>query len=35
VIRFWNNEIWHNEEGVLDEILEKLQTLLPSPRPSS
>ncbi len=34
VIRFWNNEIWHNEEGVLDEILEKLQTLLPSPRPS-
>lgn len=34
VMRFWNNELWDNEEGVLNRILEHLQTLLPSPRPS-
>ncbi|NIF37468.1 DUF559 domain-containing protein [Enterobacter sp. Tr-810] len=34
VIRFWNNELWDNEEGVLENILETLQALLPSPRPS-
>lgn len=34
VIRFWNNELWNNEEAVLEKILETLQTLLPSPRPS-
>lgn len=31
VLRFWNNELWNNEEAVLDKILETLQ---PSPRPS-
>ncbi|MFY9995896.1 MAG: endonuclease domain-containing protein [Leclercia sp.] len=34
VIRFWNNELWNNEEGVLEEILTTLQKRLPSPRPS-
>lgn len=34
VIRFWNSELWNNEEGVLEEILARLQRLLPSPRPS-
>ncbi len=34
VIRFWNNELWNNEEAVLETILETLQALLPSPRPS-
>jgi very-short-patch-repair endonuclease len=34
VIRFWNNELWSNEEAVLGQLLEVLQTLLPSPRPS-
>ncbi|HEY4438422.1 MAG TPA: DUF559 domain-containing protein [Lelliottia sp.] len=31
VIRFWNNELWHNEEAVLEKILNNLQMLLPSP----
>lgn len=34
VLRFWNNELWRNEEGVLMRILEVLQMRLPSPRPS-
>ncbi|MCU6249516.1 endonuclease domain-containing protein [Enterobacter cloacae] len=34
VIRFWNNELWDNEETVLEQIRETLQMLLPSPRPS-
>lgn len=34
VIRFWNNELWDNEEAVLERILETLQMLQPSPRPS-
>ncbi|MBL5912036.1 endonuclease domain-containing protein [Enterobacter asburiae] len=34
VIRFWNNELWDNEEAVLEKILETLQMLQPSPRPS-
>lgn len=34
VIRFWNNELWQNEEAVLEEILVNLRRLLPSPRPS-
>ncbi|WP_218658488.1 DUF559 domain-containing protein, partial [Enterobacter cloacae] len=34
VIRFWNNELWDNEEAVLEQIRETLQMLLPSPRPS-
>ncbi|WP_218656794.1 DUF559 domain-containing protein, partial [Enterobacter cloacae] len=34
VIRFWNNELWNNEEAVLEQIRETLQMLLPSPRPS-
>ena len=34
VIRFWNNELWNNEESVLETVLESLQMLLPSPRPS-
>ncbi len=34
VLRFWNNELARNEDGVLIRILEVLQMLLPSPRPS-
>ena len=34
VIRFWNNELWDNEEAVLEKFLETLQMLQPSPRPS-
>jgi very-short-patch-repair endonuclease len=34
VIRFWNNELRENEEGVLEVILAHLTRLLPSPRPS-
>ena len=34
VIRFWNNELCNNEEAVLEKILETLQMLQPSPRPS-
>ena len=34
IIRFWNNELWQNEEAVLWQILQALQTRLPSPRPS-
>ncbi|MDU4150711.1 MULTISPECIES: endonuclease domain-containing protein [Phytobacter] len=34
IMRFWNNELWQNEEAVLERIFETLQMLLPSPRPS-
>ena len=34
VIRFWNNDLWNNEEAVLEKVLEILHTLQPSPRPS-
>jgi len=34
IIRFWNNEVWQNEEAVLWQILQALRMRLPSPRPS-
>lgn len=34
VLRFWNNEVWMNEAGVLESILKVLLEILPSPRPS-
>jgi very-short-patch-repair endonuclease len=34
VLRFWNNEISENEEGVLTRILESLQSPLPNPSPA-
>ncbi|CAD6062730.1 DUF559 domain-containing protein [Escherichia coli] len=34
VLRFWNNEIDHNEEAVLGEILQELNRRSPSPQPS-
>ena len=34
VLRFWNNELMANQEGVLLTILAELQRRLPSPRPS-
>ena len=33
VLRFWNNEIFTNEEGVLTRILDALQSPLPNPLP--
>jgi very-short-patch-repair endonuclease len=33
VLRFWNNEFMVNEEEVLMVILQKLQSLMPSPFP--
>ena len=30
ILRFWNNEVMENEEGVFDRILEALQSPLPS-----
>ncbi|VEB94985.1 Protein of uncharacterised function (DUF559) [Cedecea lapagei] len=34
VRRFWNNELWGELEGVLTVILQDLNELRPSPRPS-
>jgi very-short-patch-repair endonuclease len=34
VLRFWNNEIFENEEGVLTSILGELQSPLPNPSPA-
>ena len=34
VLRFWNNEIFENEEGVLTRILDALQSPLPNPSPA-
>jgi len=34
VIRFWNNELWQNEEAAPEKVFEALQTLGPSTRPS-
>ncbi|TDT56814.1 very-short-patch-repair endonuclease [Enterobacter sp. AG5470] len=34
LLRFWNNELARNEEGMMMRILDVLQVLLPSPRPS-
>jgi len=34
VLRFWNNEIFENEEGVLTSILSALQSPLPNPSPA-
>lgn len=34
LVRFWNNELWNNEEAVMESILGNLNRLLPSPRPS-
>ena len=34
VMRFWNNDIFENEEGVLTLILEALESPLPNPSPA-
>jgi very-short-patch-repair endonuclease len=34
VLRFWNNEIFENEEGVLTRIFEALESPLPNPSPA-
>lgn len=34
VLRFWNNEVLQNREGVCEMILEELSLRHPSPRPS-
>jgi len=34
VLRFWNNEVFDNLEGVLEEIARFLEGKPPSPRPS-
>jgi very-short-patch-repair endonuclease len=34
VLRFWNNDIFENEEGVLTSILDALQVPLPNPSPA-
>jgi very-short-patch-repair endonuclease len=34
ILRFWNNEIFDNEEGVLTSILDALQSPLPNPSPA-
>jgi len=33
-LRFWNNDIFDNEEGVLTRILEALHSPLPNPSPA-
>ncbi|MEQ1599405.1 MAG: DUF559 domain-containing protein [Methylotenera sp.] len=35
LLRFWNNQIFENLEGVLTVILQHLQTATPLPNPSS
>jgi very-short-patch-repair endonuclease len=34
ILRFWNNDIFTNEEGVLTSILDALQSPLPNPSPA-
>ena len=34
VLRFWNNDIFTNEEGVIERILEALEAPLPNPSPA-
>ena len=34
VLRFWNNELFTNEEGVAEAILNALQPPLPNPSPA-
>ena len=34
VLRFWNNGICNNEEGVLERILDALKAPLPNPSPA-
>ena len=34
VLRFWNNDIFNNDEGVVTRILDELQSPLPSPSPA-
>jgi very-short-patch-repair endonuclease len=34
VLRFWNDEIFNNEEGVLQTVLAALDTPLPNPSPA-
>jgi very-short-patch-repair endonuclease len=34
VLRFWNSDIFDNEQGVLTRILDALQTPLPNPSPA-
>jgi very-short-patch-repair endonuclease len=34
VLRFWNSDIFTNEEGVLGSILSALETPLPNPSPA-
>jgi very-short-patch-repair endonuclease len=34
ILRFWNNDIFNNEEGVLTAVLMALETPLPNPSPA-
>jgi very-short-patch-repair endonuclease len=34
VLRFWNNDVFENEEGVLTSIFDALQSPLPNPSPA-
>jgi very-short-patch-repair endonuclease len=34
VLRFWNNEIFDNEQGVLTRIFDALESPLPNPSPA-
>ena len=34
ILRFWNNDIFNNEEGVAEAILQALQSPLPNPSPA-
>ena len=34
ILRFWNNEIFDNEEGMTQRIFEALQSPLPNPSPA-
>jgi very-short-patch-repair endonuclease len=34
ILRFWNNDIFDNEEGVLTRILDALHSPLPNPSPA-
>jgi very-short-patch-repair endonuclease len=34
ILRFWNNDIFDNEEGVLTRILHALRSPLPNPSPA-
>ena len=34
ILRFWNNELFENEEGVMQRISDALQSPLPNPSPA-